>query len=125
MGGAIRSRAAGASELLLWVADAGVGISSADQEMIFKRFGRGGNGERTQGSGLGLNIVAAIAEAHGGEIRVESTLGAGSIFILSVPLTSDTHATALRDQSGPDSAGTLEPSRFDHQESASEQNPHY
>lgn len=125
LGSAIRSRAAGASELLLWVADAGVGISSADQETIFKRFGRGGNGERTQGSGLGLNIVAAIAEAHGGEIRVESTLGAGSIFILSVPLTSDTHATALRDQSGPDSAGTLEPSRFDHQESASEQNPHY
>ena len=73
-------------ELFLWVSDAGIGIAPEDQQAIFTRFGRAGNGQRTQGSGLGLNIVAAIASAHGGDVRVESAPGAGSIFILQLPL---------------------------------------
>lgn len=73
-------------ELFLWVSDAGIGIEPGDQQAIFTRFGRAGNGQRTQGSGLGLNIVAAIATAHGGHVRVESSPGAGSIFILHIPL---------------------------------------
>src|SRR5699024_11457626 len=54
-----------------------------------------------QGSGLGLNIVAAIATAHGGDIRVESSPGAGSIFIISIPL--DPHLET------PETTDTLEP----------------
>lgn len=73
-------------ELFLWVSDAGIGIAPEDQQAIFTRFGRAGNGQRTQGSGLGLNIVAAIASAHDGDVRVESAPGAGSIFILQLPL---------------------------------------
>lgn len=111
LGSTIRLSIAGATELCLWVADAGVGISSEDQQLIFKRFGRGGNGERTQGSGLGLNIVAAIATAHNGSIHVESAPGQGSIFILTIPLeNTDQSAVPLS------TAGTLEPSRFDDQE---------
>lgn len=103
LGSAIRENPTGTTELFLWVSDAGVGIDPQDQQVIFKRFGRAGNGERTQGSGLGLNIVAAIASAHDGDIRVESAPGAGSIFILTIPLYFDTDA--------PEATNMLEPSR--------------
>ncbi len=48
----------------LWIHDLGAGVRPEDTERIFERFVKGI--ERTQGSGLGLSIVAAIAEAHGG-----------------------------------------------------------
>ena len=109
LGSTIRQSLTGTTELLLWVADAGIGIDPEDQRVIFKRFGRGGNGERAQGSGLGLNIVSAIATAHGGDIRVESSPGAGSIFIIRIPLEPDAEFTTT--------ASTLEPSRMLEQES--------
>lgn len=111
LGSTIRLSIAGDSELCLWVADAGIGISPEDQHTIFKRFGRGGNGQRTQGSGLGLNIVEAIALAHDGSVHVESAPGQGSIFILTIPLENDEQSPALTT-----TTGTLEPSRFSDQE---------
>lgn len=93
LGSAIREDPDASPELLLWVADAGIGIAPEDQETIFQRFGRGGNGERAQGSGLGLNIVSAIATAHGGDVRVESAPGAGSVFIINIPLEPSTAPT--------------------------------
>ncbi|MFH5822046.1 sensor histidine kinase [Georgenia sp. AZ-5] len=68
--------------LLLWVRDEGVGVAPEDQERIFERFARGGGSE---GAGLGLAIVAAIAGAHGGEVRLDSRPGAGSTFTLDLP----------------------------------------
>ncbi|PQZ96484.1 two-component sensor histidine kinase [Arthrobacter sp. MYb227] len=72
--------------LRLWVRDEGVGIAPEDQEKIFERFGRGRNSKRTEGSGLGLNIVSAIAEAHHGHVGVDSQIGAGSTFVIEIPI---------------------------------------
>jgi signal transduction histidine kinase len=71
----------------LWVRDEGPGIALEDQERLFERFARGRIGKRTTGgAGLGLSIVKAIAEAHGGTVEVESLPGRGSKFSLVVPL---------------------------------------
>ena len=70
----------------LWVSDSGAGIAAADQGRIFERFARGSRGpRRSDGAGLGLSIVRAIAEAHGGEVRVESARGRGATFTIDIP----------------------------------------
>lgn len=75
--------------LRFWVRDEGVGIAVTDQERIFERFGRGHNSKRTEGSGLGLNIVSAIAGAHGGSIGVSSDVGVGSTFVIEIPIAPE------------------------------------
>ncbi|MBW4575633.1 MAG: HAMP domain-containing histidine kinase [Aphanothece sp. CMT-3BRIN-NPC111] len=76
-----------AQKACFWVRDTGEGISLADQERIFQRFARGTNSRRrSDGAGLGLAIVQAIAEAHGGSVELLSQLGEGSIFTLVIPL---------------------------------------
>lgn len=75
-----------APRLRLWVRDEGVGIAAKDQTRIFERFGRGHHSKRTEGSGLGLNIVSAIALAHHGSVTVTSDVGIGSTFIIEIPL---------------------------------------
>ena len=72
------------------VADGGSGIPAADLEEIMERFGRSDDSRLRglDGVGLGLSIVKAIAEAHGGEVRVGSRLGEGSEFIIALPLSS-------------------------------------
>ena len=66
------------------VADHGSGIAPADQRLIFERFGRV-YGTSKPGTGLGLYIARAIAEAHGGTLEVSSEPGAGSTFTLDLP----------------------------------------
>ncbi|WP_404790661.1 sensor histidine kinase [Altericista sp. CCNU0014] len=67
----------------IWVKDTGEGIPVAEQARIFKRFARVNHTRRrSEGSGLGLSIVKAIAEAHGGRVTVRSSLGTGSTFTL-------------------------------------------
>ncbi len=73
----------------LWVRDEGPGIPQADQERIFTRLARGRNHGRLEGSGLGLPIVKAIAEAHGGRVAVISRPGAGATFIVYLPRVHD------------------------------------
>jgi signal transduction histidine kinase len=71
---------------MLWVADTGPGIPKEEREEIFERFHRGGAGpRRSDGAGLGLSIVRAIAEAHGGRVDLDSREGAGATFTLIVP----------------------------------------
>jgi signal transduction histidine kinase len=71
----------------IWVADAGPGIAPADRERIFDRFHRAGDGRRrSDGAGLGLAIVRAIAEAHHGRVELDSREGAGSTFTLVIPV---------------------------------------
>lgn len=74
-----------AKNLEIWVADTGAGIPAEDHQRIFERFGKGRNAAGTEGSGLGLSIVKAIAEAHGGTVRLESEVGKGSRFVLVIP----------------------------------------
>ena len=74
-------------QVVLAVRDWGSGIPAADIGHIFDRFTRVGTGRSrdTGGFGLGLAVVKAIAEAHGGTVGVRSTVGHGSVFELSLP----------------------------------------
>jgi signal transduction histidine kinase len=67
-----------------WVRDTGVGIQPKDRERVFQRFARA-DGPRTEGAGLGLSIVAAIAYTHGGTISVVETDGGGATFEMRLP----------------------------------------
>ena len=66
------------------VTDHGDGIPPEHQEKIFEQFGRV-DGTNKPGSGLGLYISRAIAEAHGGTLDVSSAPGQGATFRLSLP----------------------------------------
>jgi two-component system, OmpR family, sensor kinase len=68
-----------------WVRDTGPGVPPADADRIFERFQRGAHARGSDGSGLGLSIVRAIAAAHGGDVHLDSTPGEGSTFTLVVP----------------------------------------
>ena len=74
-------------EAIVWVIDAGVGIAPEDLPHLFERFYRVDTARNRAhgGAGLGLSIVKAIVEAHGGTVSVESKLGAGSTFTLRLP----------------------------------------
>jgi two-component system, OmpR family, sensor histidine kinase KdpD len=73
--------------LTISVADRGVGIDDFDKSMIFDKFYRGQSQRyRVQGTGMGLAIVKAIVEAHGGSVDVTSQLGLGSVFSFSLPI---------------------------------------
>jgi len=81
-------------EVQMEVRDTGRGISAEDQERLFQRFYRAGDGEDdVQGTGLGLVIAKRIAESHEGTITVESTLGEGAAFTVRLPAGSSTEAT--------------------------------
>jgi signal transduction histidine kinase len=72
----------------LWVRDTGEGIAPEDRNRIFERFARATKHHATiEGHGLGLSIVQAIAQAHGGWIELSSRVGDGSTFTLVLPLT--------------------------------------
>lgn len=70
------------------IADNGIGISKGDQKHIFEKFYRisTGNIHKTKGLGLGLYYVKKIAEAHGGNVKVSSKKGKGSVFTILIPL---------------------------------------
>jgi two-component system OmpR family sensor kinase len=74
-------------EARLWVRDAGPGVTAEDQERIFSRFARASaSRRRSEGAGLGLAIVRAIADAHGGRVALSSRPGAGATFTVIIPL---------------------------------------
>jgi len=74
--------------VVLAVQDDGVGIPAADQRRIFERFYRvdKARSRETGGTGLGLSIVRHVAERHGGQVDVTSTLGSGSTFTVRLPI---------------------------------------
>jgi two-component system OmpR family sensor kinase len=77
----------------IWVRDTGPGVPAEDQQRIFERFARSQVGSDDEGFGLGLSIVGAIAEAHGGTVTVEDAVAAGACFVISLPLEPDQNAT--------------------------------
>lgn len=76
--------------LRLWVADTGPGVSDDDRAAIFERFARGSAGsQRSEGAGLGLSIVSAIAAGHSGRVELHSTPGHGATFTIVIPANLD------------------------------------
>jgi signal transduction histidine kinase len=73
----------------LTVADTGIGIPAEHLPHIFERFYRVDTGRSRQvgGTGLGLSIVRQVAEAHGGQVRVRSTVGQGTTFTVVLPVS--------------------------------------
>lgn len=72
------------TKLLLSVGDSGIGIQKAELTKIFDNFERGSNTSDRDGIGLGLAIVKQLVDAMGGTLTVESVLGEGSIFTVSL-----------------------------------------
>jgi two-component system OmpR family sensor kinase len=73
------------------IKDSGPGLSEADQARIFERFYRADpsrNRAKEEGSGLGLSIVDAVMQAHGGRVSVSSKLGEGATFVVFFPLAN-------------------------------------
>lgn len=80
-----------ADAAILRVNDKGIGIPSEDLDHIFDRFYTvdKAHSRRLGGSGLGLSIVRTIAEKHFGKVAVESELGEGTTFTITLPLKMD------------------------------------
>ena len=74
------------SSATISVIDRGVGVEPADREGLFQPFMRGENVGRVGGIGLGLSVTKKIVEGHRGEIEVFSSPGAGSTFVVHLPL---------------------------------------
>jgi signal transduction histidine kinase len=84
----VAARAAADGLVELRVEDEGVGIPARDIPRIFDKYVRIANQETAsvRGLGLGLSLVRALVEAHGGRIEVESEAGKGSIFRVILPV---------------------------------------
>ena len=89
------SRLPAPGSVLFAVEDRGMGIDAEDRKHIFEPFYRGREAvaQQIQGSGLGLNLVLRIAEAHDGRVNVTSEPGKGSTFTLSLPAVHDRPAS--------------------------------
>jgi two-component system, OmpR family, sensor kinase len=76
-------------EAILEVADEGTGLVDEDAARVFERFYRADPSRARDrgGTGLGLAVVAALVEAHGGRVELDTTLGAGATFRVHLPLT--------------------------------------
>jgi two-component system OmpR family sensor kinase len=78
---------------LVEVSDSGPGLTAEQAERVFERFYRVDQ-SRARGSGgvgLGLSIVAAVAEAHGGSVAAEAVPGRGATFRITIPLAPEAH----------------------------------
>ena len=73
---------------MLTVADTGIGIPEEAQSRVFERFYRvdKGRARKNGGTGLGLAIVKHIVQLYGGTVRLESEVGKGSTFTVTLPL---------------------------------------
>ncbi|HOY78525.1 MAG TPA: HAMP domain-containing sensor histidine kinase [Hyphomonadaceae bacterium] len=75
----------GAAGALLAVSDTGVGISPEELTRLSRAFEQGGAGKKQKGAGLGLSVVRAMAELHGGRLDIESREGGGSTIAVFFP----------------------------------------
>jgi PAS domain S-box-containing protein len=74
------------SSAVFRIQDTGIGIPTEDLDKLFDSFGRASNVGTIQGTGLGLGIVKKCVDLHGGNIAVESELGIGATFTVTLPL---------------------------------------
>jgi signal transduction histidine kinase len=71
------------------IADSGIGIPKQDLERLFESFYRATNVGNIQGTGLGLSIIKNCIDLHGGKIDVQSTVGEGTTFTVTLPYRTD------------------------------------
>ncbi|MEG3959030.1 ATP-binding protein [Microcoleus sp. herbarium2] len=82
-------------QIIFCVRDEGIGITAEDREKLFQQFERGANVGKIKGSGLGLCIVKHIVDLHGGTISVESAIGKGTTFIVTLPFLAISHESVV------------------------------
>jgi two-component system sensor histidine kinase BaeS len=73
-------------DVVVRVCDTGPGMTEGDRAIAFARMQRGSAAPSSDGTGIGLSLAREIARAHGGSIEIESTPGAGSVFVVRLPL---------------------------------------
>jgi len=75
-------------KVIFQVKDGGIGIPTSDEEKLFEHFHRASNVGTIQGTGLGLSIVKQCVDLHGGQITVQSQVGQGTTFTVTLPVSS-------------------------------------
>jgi len=78
----------------IFVSDTGIGIAESDREHLFEAFRQLDSAHNQPGTGLGLALTKRFAEIHGGQIRLTSELGKGSVFTLALPLVHSSLSAA-------------------------------
>jgi signal transduction histidine kinase/DNA-binding response OmpR family regulator len=97
-------------DLVVTVADTGVGVAVEDHQRIFDSFQQGTRpSEQAEGTGLGLTLSKRIVELHGGRIWLESEVGRGSTFGFALPAGSDEPVLTSIPRAGTDAGLTTEP----------------
>ena len=81
----VTTRSAEEDRVEIAVSDRGPGIGTEERTRLFDRFYRGSAAREIRGSGLGLSIVAAIMERHGGVVELRRRAGGGAVFVLRMP----------------------------------------
>ena len=76
-------------EVVVEVADRGIGLPAGEEERIFEQFHRGANAASTAGTGLGLSLVKNVVEAHGGRVEAANRPDGGSVFRLYFPVHTE------------------------------------
>jgi signal transduction histidine kinase/DNA-binding response OmpR family regulator len=95
-----------AAKVMITVADTGVGIASVDHERVFEEFQQVGDpAQRMAGTGLGLALARRLAQAHGGDIQLESGLGRGSRFSICLPVATPVAVSGQAGAAGRGAAG--------------------
>ena len=84
-------------QLTLSVKDTGKGMTTEDKRKVFQAFARLGNAQGIEGAGLGLSITKELVALLDGEIHVNSTVGKGSIFTVTIPVEPSKEETTKKD----------------------------
>lgn len=94
---AMVSKVMGKHQLTLSVKDTGKGMTTEDKRKVFQAFARLGNAQGIEGAGLGLSITKELVALLDGEIHVNSTVGKGSIFTVTIPVEPSKEETTKKD----------------------------
>jgi signal transduction histidine kinase len=83
------------SDVWVSITDTGPGIPPEELSSLFEKYQQAGRGRSQEGTGLGLFIVRALVEAHGGHVTIQSTPGQGACFSIFLPVASLSVRAAL------------------------------